>query len=374
MAAASPIAGRVEPSNRLHVRNLDYSVDDEALEQAFNTAASVTKATVVQWRYSGRSRGFGFVELATLADAQTAADSLNGTDLSGRPIVVEFARSKGPRTAEEFREARAASSAFQVSTRLYVTNINETTTDEDLQEHFGAYGTVSETRIIVPRGPRPGFAFVTFEEHEAADKALLESQGVDLNGSELKIEWARASRPRGGARPARAAGGRRRRRGEESAETTTAGAPVDGDAPAKKTRAKKPKGGAAADGTAAEATAPAPPRPQNRVYVANLNLETTEVDVEALFQAYNPQEVSMGSREARKETETDRYYAFVTLAGAEEAIQAVEALNGASVGASQVRVELARAKGKGRGRGSTRGRRNRRPRGAAGAPAGAPAV
>jgi len=129
MAATAASAGGVEPSNRLHVRNLDYSVDDATLTEAFSKYGRVLEATVVQWRDSGRSRGFGFVTLETDADAKAAAEELQGADLNGRPISVSFARSTGPKTADEFRS---------VATRLYVTNVNETTTEDDLEAHFSA--------------------------------------------------------------------------------------------------------------------------------------------------------------------------------------------------------------------------------------------
>lgn len=83
--------------NRLFVGNLAYSVDDQTLEGAFAEFGNVTSARVLTDRDTGRSRGFGFVEMATDAEAQAAIDGLNEADLDGRRIVVNEARPREDR-------------------------------------------------------------------------------------------------------------------------------------------------------------------------------------------------------------------------------------------------------------------------------------
>ncbi|MFN8126145.1 MAG: RNA-binding protein [Candidatus Nanopelagicales bacterium] len=83
--------------NRLFVGNLAYSVHDEMLEQAFSEYGTVQSARVLTDRDTGRSRGFGFVEMATDAEAQAAIDGLNEADLDGRRIVVNEARPREDR-------------------------------------------------------------------------------------------------------------------------------------------------------------------------------------------------------------------------------------------------------------------------------------
>jgi len=78
--------------NRLFVGNLPYSVRDDSLEQAFAQYGSVQSARVLTDRDTGRSRGFGFVEMATDQEAQAAIDGLNDQELDGRRIVVNEAR------------------------------------------------------------------------------------------------------------------------------------------------------------------------------------------------------------------------------------------------------------------------------------------
>ncbi|NPC55168.1 RNA recognition motif domain-containing protein [Caenimonas soli] len=87
--------------NKLYVGNLPYSVRDSDLEQAFGQFGAVTSAKVMMERDTGRSKGFGFVEMASDAEAQAAITGMNGQPLGGRSVVVNEARpmeSRPPRT------------------------------------------------------------------------------------------------------------------------------------------------------------------------------------------------------------------------------------------------------------------------------------
>lgn len=83
--------------NKLYVGNLPYSVRDNDLEQAFGQFGSVTSAKVMMERDTGRSKGFGFVEMGSDAEAQAAINGMNGQPLGGRSIVVNEARPMEPR-------------------------------------------------------------------------------------------------------------------------------------------------------------------------------------------------------------------------------------------------------------------------------------
>jgi hypothetical protein len=78
--------------NKLYVGNLPYSVRDSDLEQAFSQFGSVTSAKVMMERDTGRSKGFGFVEMGSDAEAQAAINGMNGQPLGGRSVVVNEAR------------------------------------------------------------------------------------------------------------------------------------------------------------------------------------------------------------------------------------------------------------------------------------------
>ena len=83
--------------NKLYVGNLPYSVRDNDLEQAFGQFGAVSSAKVMMERDTGRSKGFGFVEMGSDAEAQAAIKGMNGQNMGGRDLVVNEARPMEPR-------------------------------------------------------------------------------------------------------------------------------------------------------------------------------------------------------------------------------------------------------------------------------------
>jgi RNA recognition motif-containing protein len=79
---------------KLYVGNLSYNTRDEGLSEAFSKVGEVVSASVISDRETGKSRGFGFVEMATDEDAAKAVETLNNSQLDGRNIVVNEARPK----------------------------------------------------------------------------------------------------------------------------------------------------------------------------------------------------------------------------------------------------------------------------------------
>ncbi len=83
--------------NKLYVGNLPYTFRDEDLQQAFSAHGTVTSAKVMMERDTGRSKGFGFVEMGSDAEAQAAINGMNGQQYGGRGLVVNEARPMEPR-------------------------------------------------------------------------------------------------------------------------------------------------------------------------------------------------------------------------------------------------------------------------------------
>ncbi|WP_427912557.1 RNA recognition motif domain-containing protein [Ramlibacter sp. MMS24-I3-19] len=83
--------------NKLYVGNLPYSFRDSDMEQAFSQFGAVQSAKVMMDRDSGRSKGFGFVEMGSEAEAKAAIEGMNGHDVGGRGLVVNEARPMEPR-------------------------------------------------------------------------------------------------------------------------------------------------------------------------------------------------------------------------------------------------------------------------------------
>ena len=78
--------------NRLYVGNLSYATTDESLQAHFAKAGTVVSARVIKDKMSGRSKGFGFVEMQSADEAEKAISLFNGQDFDGRKIVVNVAR------------------------------------------------------------------------------------------------------------------------------------------------------------------------------------------------------------------------------------------------------------------------------------------
>ena len=82
---------------KLYVGNLPYDATEEDLRQLFSEAGTVASASIITDRETGRSKGFGFVEMSTQAEAEKAASLLNGRELRNRPLKVDLARPREDR-------------------------------------------------------------------------------------------------------------------------------------------------------------------------------------------------------------------------------------------------------------------------------------
>ena len=89
-------------NNKLYVGGLPYSVTDGQLQEIFSAHGAVESARVIADKFTGQSRGFGFVEMSSGSEAQAAISALNGTDLGGRSLTVNEAK---PQTNRDNRGA-----------------------------------------------------------------------------------------------------------------------------------------------------------------------------------------------------------------------------------------------------------------------------
>jgi len=89
-------------AKKLYVGSLSYSTTDESLKEGFSKAGNVESASVIMDRATGRSKGFGFVEMATEDEAQAAIDMFNGQEFEGRKIIVNEARPMEERPRRDF--------------------------------------------------------------------------------------------------------------------------------------------------------------------------------------------------------------------------------------------------------------------------------
>lgn len=98
-------------SKKLYVGNLPYTTDDAQLRDMFAQAGTVVSASIITDKFSGRSKGFGFVEMSSLEEAEQAISMLNGQQIGGRAITVTEARPK-PEGGRSFSGGGAGGSRY----------------------------------------------------------------------------------------------------------------------------------------------------------------------------------------------------------------------------------------------------------------------
>ncbi len=79
-------------SKRLYIGNLPYSIEEQSLIELFSQFGTVESANHIRDRDTGRSKGFGFIEMSTPSEAEAAIEAMNGQDVEGRPLTVNEAR------------------------------------------------------------------------------------------------------------------------------------------------------------------------------------------------------------------------------------------------------------------------------------------
>lgn len=167
---------RKSGSGNIFIKNLDKAIDHKALHDTFSAFGNILSCKIAT-DSSGQSKGYGFVQYETEEAAQTAIEKLNGMLLNDKQVYV------GPFLRKQEREMAVDKTKF---TNVYVKNLAESTTEEELKKIFGEYGTI--TSVVVMRdgdGNSKGFGFVNFENAEDAAKSV-----EALNGQKFdQKEW-----------------------------------------------------------------------------------------------------------------------------------------------------------------------------------------
>ncbi|KAK3022537.1 hypothetical protein RJ639_047475 [Escallonia herrerae] len=163
-------------TGNIFIKNLDKAIDHKALHDTFSSFGNILSCKIAT-DPSGQSKGYGFVQYDSEEAAQNAIEKLNGMLLNDKQVYV------GPFLRKQEREMAVDKTKF---TNVYVKNLAESTTDEDLKKIFGEYGPI--TSAVVMRdgdGNSKWFGFVNFENAEDAGRAV-----EALNGQKIdQKEW-----------------------------------------------------------------------------------------------------------------------------------------------------------------------------------------
>lgn len=177
----------VEPPEdaKLFVGNLPYDVDSEKLAMLFEKAGTVEIAEVIYNRETDRSRGFGFVTMSTVEEAEKAVEMFHRYDIDGRLLTVNKA---APRGTQPERPPRA----FEPGFRIYVGNLPWEVDNARLEQVFSEHGKVVNARVVYDRetGRSRGFGFVTMSSETELNDAIAALDGQNLDGRAIRVNVA----------------------------------------------------------------------------------------------------------------------------------------------------------------------------------------
>ncbi|KAL7619057.1 hypothetical protein Lser_V15G00836 [Lactuca serriola] len=162
----------------IFIKNLDKSIDNKALHDTFSSFGNILSCKIAI-DGTGQSKGYGFVQFDTEEAAQTAIDKLNGMLMNDKQVYV------GHFLRKQERDSSLSRTKFN---NVYVKNLSESTTDEDLKQTFGEYGTI--TSAVVMRdgdGKSKCFGFVNFENADDAANAVEALNGKKFDDKEWYV-------------------------------------------------------------------------------------------------------------------------------------------------------------------------------------------
>ncbi|KAK2657517.1 hypothetical protein Ddye_010569 [Dipteronia dyeriana] len=169
---------RKSGAGNIFIKNLDKAIDNKALHDTFSAFGNILSCKVAT-DLSGQSKGYGFVQFDNEESARSAIDKLNGMLLNDKQVYV------GPFLRKQERDSSSDRSRFN---NVYVKNLSESTTEDDLKKAFGEYGTI--TSSVVMRdvdGKSKGFGFVNFEDPDDAARAVEALNGYKFDDKEWYV-------------------------------------------------------------------------------------------------------------------------------------------------------------------------------------------
>lgn len=179
--------GYVEPPEeaKVFVGNLPYDVDSEKLAQIFEQAGVVEISEVIFNRETDQSRGFGFVTMSTVEEAEKAVEMFHRYEINGRLLTVNKA---APRGSQPERPPRV----FEPTYRIYAGNLPWGFDDERLEEIFSEHGKVRSARVVSDRetGRSRGFGFVVMSSESEMNDAIANLDGKNLDGRAIRVNVA----------------------------------------------------------------------------------------------------------------------------------------------------------------------------------------
>ncbi|KAM0891798.1 hypothetical protein ACQ4PT_026178 [Festuca glaucescens] len=180
----------------VYVGNLPGSIDNERLKLTFQHAGVVLISKVIYDRETGQSRGFGYVTMNSVEEAETAVRMYDGSMVYGRPLTVNITTPRGGAQVDTARNQSV--SPF----KIFICNLPTQVDRPRLEELFSKHGKVVDARVIYERQGEDwcsrGFGFVTMATEEESNSAIHALNKQVLEGHALRVKVARDMRPQQG--------------------------------------------------------------------------------------------------------------------------------------------------------------------------------
>ncbi|KAM7475460.1 hypothetical protein LguiB_022703 [Lonicera macranthoides] len=178
-------AGEISEDAKLFVGNLSFNVDSENLAELFQKAGIVEISEVIYNRETEQSRGFAFVTMSTVEEAEKAEELFNGYELNGRPLTVNKASARGSRPERTPRTSEPGN-------KIYIGNLPWEVDDSRLVQLFSEHGKVVNARVVCDResGRSRGFGFVTMSTESEVNDAIANLDGQSMGGRALRVNVA----------------------------------------------------------------------------------------------------------------------------------------------------------------------------------------
>ncbi|KAK6136887.1 hypothetical protein DH2020_029373 [Rehmannia glutinosa] len=165
-------------AGNIYIKNLDKEIDHKALHETFSSFGNILSCKVATDAY-GQSMGYGFVQFASEESAQKAIEKLDGMLLNGKQVYV------GPFLSKQEREKSVEKAKF---TNVFVKNLSESITEDDLKKIFGEFGQITSTVVMRNEdGTSKCFGFVNFENAENAARAVESLNGQKFDNNEWYV-------------------------------------------------------------------------------------------------------------------------------------------------------------------------------------------
>jgi len=161
------------------IKNLDKNIDNKALYDTFSAFGNILSCKIAMDEHG--SKGYGFVHFETEEVARNAIEKVNGMLLNGKKVYVGKWMSRKERL-------EALGDRAKNFTNVYIKNLPEDVSDEQLKDMFEAFGKTVSSKVMADEGGKSkGFAFVSYENHEDAARACEDLNGKEYNGRPIYV-------------------------------------------------------------------------------------------------------------------------------------------------------------------------------------------